>query len=245
MKNETPQNLQKEDFITINNRKYFKIFCYLCGKDKGYKNPESAYRPCYSCNGKKANKQSLKVRQKPKIKCLQQDCGYNSLLKGMCKKHYEQQRKPGKKPRTNCTNCNMQLSTANNNTKYCSKSCNSAAWRKRHPNYRKEMFNVNINAKLAANLRTRLNASLKGRIKTFSAIRDLGCSLDELKKHIESKFQEGMSWTNYGKWHLDHIKPLSLFDLSHPDELKKACHFSNLQPLWEIDNKKKSSKYYE
>ena len=52
-----------------------------------------------------------------------------------------------------------------------------------------------------------------------------------------------MSWNNYGKWHLDHIKPLSSFNLQNIDELKQACHYSNLQPLWAEDNFKKGSSY--
>jgi len=62
--------------------------------------------------------------------------------------------------------------------------------------------------------------------------------------HLESKFQEGMSWENYGKngWHLDHIIPLSAFDLTDPEQLKIACHYTNIQPLWARDNLVKSNK---
>lgn len=48
-----------------------------------------------------------------------------------------------------------------------------------------------------------------------------------------------MSWDNYGKWHIDHIKPLADFDLSDPKQFKEACHYSNLQPLWAEENHKK------
>jgi len=51
-----------------------------------------------------------------------------------------------------------------------------------------------------------------------------------------------MSWDNYGFWHVDHIKPLAFFDLTNPEELKKVCHYTNLQPLWAEENLKKGTK---
>ena len=72
----------------------------------------------------------------------------------------------------------------------------------------------------------------------------LGCTIPELKFYLEGKFQDGMSWSNwtYNGWHLDHIIPLSFFNLSKEDEFKKACHYTNLQPLWAKDNIRKSDK---
>lgn len=87
-------------------------------------------------------------------------------------------------------------------------------------------------------LRTRLRTALSGNYKSGSAIRNLGCSLEEFKKHIESKFKPGMNWDNHGQygWHIDHIKPLSSFNLNDVNQLNEACHFTNLQPLWAKDN---------
>jgi hypothetical protein len=70
----------------------------------------------------------------------------------------------------------------------------------------------------------------------------LGCSWEEARLNIESKFLPGMSWENHGKWHLDHIRPVSNFGL---DELDKMNHINNLQPLWAADNLHKSSKYLD
>jgi hypothetical protein len=96
-------------------------------------------------------------------------------------------------------------------------------------------------------LRVRLDKALKGNFKVGSFVRDLGCTVPELKLHLELKFQPGMSWDNWGngpdKWNLDHIKPLSSFDLINREQFLKACHWTNLQPLWWIDNVKKGDKF--
>ena len=70
----------------------------------------------------------------------------------------------------------------------------------------------------------------------------IGCSVESLRKHLESKFTDGMSWMNYGEWEIDHILPLTSFDLTNPEEYSKCVHYSNLQPLWAMDNLKKGNK---
>jgi hypothetical protein len=102
--------------------------------------------------------------------------------------------------------------------------------------------------KIRDSLRRRLNNAIKRNIKTGSAVNDLGCSLDNFRLHLESKFQSGMTWDNYGRkpnvkcWEIDHIIPLSSFDLQDSEQLKKACHYTNLQPLWAEDNARKNNK---
>lgn len=79
--------------------------------------------------------------------------------------------------------------------------------------------------------------------KTNSSIKMLGCSIQEFKEKLESMFEPGMTWDNYGEWHLDHIRPCASFDLSDPVQLAECFHFSNFQPLWAKDNLQKGSKY--
>ena len=85
-----------------------------------------------------------------------------------------------------------------------------------------------------------LNNSLKrlGKSKESKTINLLGYSAIQLKIHLESLFTEGMSWDNYGEWHIDHIKPVSKFDPDTPMNIVNAL--SNLQPLWGSDNIRKS-----
>jgi hypothetical protein len=97
--------------------------------------------------------------------------------------------------------------------------------------------------KVACSLRNRLNRAIRSDWKSGSAVTDLGCSILTLKNYLESKFLPGMNWANYGKWHIDHVVPLSKFDLTKRKELLQACHYTNLQPLWAIDNIQKGANY--
>lgn len=116
--------------------------------------------------------------------------------------------------------------------------------------HEKERYATDIKFKLAKNLRSRMSKAIKRNFKTGSAVRDLGCTIDELKIHLSKGFYpnpetgEEMTWDNYNfhGWHVDHIRPLASFDLTSKEELLKACHFTNLQPLWWFDNLKKSDK---
>lgn len=91
-----------------------------------------------------------------------------------------------------------------------------------------------MNSRLRIFLKTK---NLQKYNKTFTIV---GCTPQELKIHIESKFLYGMSWDNQGEWHIDHIIPLS--SGKSEEEIVKLCHYTNLQPLWAIDNMKKGSK---
>jgi hypothetical protein len=111
-----------------------------------------------------------------------------------------------------------------------------------HAQYCNNKYKNDINFKICTILRSRLNKAVKRNQKSGSAVRDLGCTIDFLKTYLESMFLSGMSWSNHGEWEIDHILPLSSFDRSNPEELKKACHYTNLQPLWAKDNLSKSNK---
>jgi len=74
-----------------------------------------------------------------------------------------------------------------------------------------------------------------------SASKWIGCSKQFLKDYLASLFTEGMSWDNYGEWHIDHIIPQAYFDFNNPDEVRMCWNYRNLQPLWGHDNVEKGA----
>lgn len=103
-------------------------------------------------------------------------------------------------------------------------------------------YHTDINLKLRNNLSARIRNFIRKNGKC--TIELIGCSVDKLKHHLEKQFTPGMSWDNYGLhgWHIDHIMPCNSFDLTDPEQQKKCFHYTNLQPLWAIDNLKKGSR---
>ena len=96
--------------------------------------------------------------------------------------------------------------------------------------------------KMKKNLRARTWEAFKrqGYSKKSRTREMLGVDWEVTKQHIERQFTKGMSWDNYGEWHIDHIIPLA--SANNEEELKKLCHYSNLQPLWAEDNLEKKDK---
>ncbi len=72
-----------------------------------------------------------------------------------------------------------------------------------------------------------------------------GCSVGFLKEYLEKQFSPGMSWNNWSRdgWHIDHIRPLKSFDLTDREQVKQACHYTNLRPAWAKDNLSKGARY--
>jgi len=118
----------------------------------------------------------------------------------------------------------------------------SRRWYQKNPDRYKQRIAADPHARLAVALRKRLNMAIRRGYKTGSAVSDLGCTIGELKSRFETMFAHGMTWENYGDWHIDHIVPLAAFDLTERQQLLQACHYTNLQPLWREANLHKGSK---
>lgn len=105
--------------------------------------------------------------------------------------------------------------------------------------YYKARYQTNTLYRIGKIIRRRVfDYITKNSIKYNTTFEIVGCSPEFLKKHIETQFTEGMSWELLGKYiHIDHIIPLS--SAKTEEEIYKLCHYTNLQPLWAIDNLKK------
>lgn len=140
-----------------------------------------------------------------------------------------------------CIICGVNFKARMKTQKCCEDTCRKQYSRENN-RIRTKKFRKDINIRIAENLRSRVSRAVKNNLKGGSAVDDLGCSIEELKKHLECQFEEGMSWDNYGEWHIDHIKPLAKYDLTNKQQFKKAANYKNLQPLWAKDNISKGAK---
>lgn len=135
---------------------------------------------------------------------------------------------------------------------------NTKRWRKANAAYytvwkrnaERERKQRNVGYRIACQLRAHLSNAVRRRLngkigarKGASAVRDLGCTIIELMVWLEARFTPGMTWDNYGEWHIDHVRPLASFDLTDVEQCKAACHYSNLQPLRARDNMAKGDRF--
>lgn len=119
-------------------------------------------------------------------------------------------------------------------------------WRKQNQEHLREKrvarYKTDPSYRVRINLRNRLNAAIRVGCKAGSAVRDLGCTIEDFMSYIAAQFLPGMSWENWGEWHLDHIKPLAAFDLTNRNQFLAACHYTNMRPLWAADNLRKGQR---
>lgn len=111
--------------------------------------------------------------------------------------------------------------------------------KKRRNDYTSKQRNSNSEQYIKAILRNQVRRYILDK-KGKSTESILGETFDNVRQHIENKFVEGMSWNNYGEWHIDHIKPLS--SGKSKEDYIRLNHYTNLQPLWAEDNMRKRAK---
>jgi len=114
---------------------------------------------------------------------------------------------------------------------------------KANARYRKRKENPLLRAK--ANMRSRVSQAIKrGNLTRKNSLSiTLGANAEQLRAWLSAQFSEGMNWSNYGQWHIDHKKPLAL--AASIEELEALCHYTNLQPLWKRDNMSKGARYVD
>ena len=107
--------------------------------------------------------------------------------------------------------------------------------------YYKNRRQKDLKFKILTNLRRRFNLAVKNRSESIKNL--IGCDIEFFIDYISQKFENGMSWNNYGKWHIDHIRPCASFDLTDVEQQKICFNYKNLQPLWAEDNLSKGDKW--
>ena len=124
-----------------------------------------------------------------------------------------------------------------------------AAYHARRKALHDEKQATDVQYRLRRALRARLKQAIKKNAIGGSAVRDLGCAIGSLRAYLEAQFETGMTWKNFGRlsadgstWQIDHFHPLSSFDLVDDHQRRLACHYSNLRPLWALDNRRKGNK---
>jgi len=204
--------------------------CVLCGEVKPLdeyhkmsKSKDGRQSQCKVCH-KKANQEYAKNNKETVAKGRKKR--YEQNKNKICQKQREEYRKNPQK-------------YLEKNKRWTTKNKNKVNEYRR--NWQRDKWHSDINYRLKCLLRSRLWKAINLNQKQSSMTDLLGCTIDELKVFLESKFTTGMSWDNQGAWHIDHIKPCASFDLTKLSEQKKCFHYSNLQPLWAKDNLEKAA----
>lgn len=129
--------------------------------------------------------------------------------------------------------------------KQCLSAERAARREKRRPYMRgwaNNKYATDIKFRIKSAIQARIRAAIKNNYKAAGTTELIGCSIEYLKCYLEFQFKDGMSWDNYGEWHVDHRIPCASFDLSDPEQQKACFHYTNLQPLWWIDNVRKGAR---
>lgn len=216
---------RKKDDPGYKEKRAAQRLAYLPARRKEYsENREKHLKRSHAwrlANQEKVRNSSIKARSKPEVKEKR-----HAAFKAWCAKNPERIKEL--------------------NTKFRLKNVDKLRETKRTPKYRAtarayetKKYATNPQYRIRRRLSSRLSGALKtqGVKKTYKIEELIGCSPQKLKEYIETQFKDGMTWES--DIHIDHIKPCSSFDLTDPEQQKSCFHFTNLQPLYSIDNIKK------
>lgn len=209
----------------IKKRKPYECVCEVCGESFFNHIPYTKICKKDDCQRKHAKK----LRDERKLR-LRGELGYS---------------------RKKCLVCGNEFKPNLSTGKYCSDECRIFALRKTKNTLQKKYYErdkKNPKNIFIKSLRKWIERCILGK-KAKKSIMYVEYTPEEFISNIESKFQDGMSWDNYGKWHIDHIRPLCSFSFVNSDgsvnieEIKRANSLENLQPLWAIENLRKNKRW--
>jgi len=229
--------LDLDEFKIKNNKKYYKT-CKNCIK-KIHCEHGRIRSQCKDCGGgsicehgrRRSHCKECKggsICKHGRLRSHCKECGGSQIcehgrIKSQCKDCGGASICEHGKVRTMCKDCEGEGICEHNRIKYTCGICNPRGH-------------------LANNVRSRIYQALKAK-KTKSSIEYLGCSIKELKDHLESQFQPGMSWENYGpEWHIDHIIPLQ-YENPTLEEVIERLYWTNTQPMWGPENIAKGNRW--
>jgi hypothetical protein len=213
---------------------------------------------------KTCNKCNIEKQLDNFVKNKRQNDGYHYICKKCHKLYKEQNKDIIKEKHKNWLLSNKEYTSQYNKqyniNNHEKKKYSIDKWWKNNPNYNKEWkrkkYATDIYYRIKDNLRSRFYNAVMNQFKIQSIIDLLGCSVDELKQHLELQFKPEMNWDNHGDiWEIDHILPCDSFNLTDIEQQKQCFHYTNLQPLFktsgiakkfnyinEIGNRNKSNK---
>lgn len=191
----------------------------------------------------------------------------NDGLKGTCKKCLSIYNKNYQKKNRDKLLANMKIYRENNKEQFKNmkkeyvknnkekvaaaskkyKDENKEAVKKKQNEYIMNRLNTDKEYRESYRLRNQLRRMLFKKADTEKNRLLVGCTVEQLRAHFESLFSDGMNWENHGThgWHIDHIVPCVMFDLMDEQQKYKCFHYTNLQPLWAKDNRRKGASIRE
>jgi len=203
---------------------------------------------CSYCRGMFFYEKNKKIIKKICPVCKKEFIGRKNTIycNKYCSRRAEYNKLRRKHEIRKCFICGKKYTEKIKWQKYCSIECQKIAHKPMMRKFNIQKRKTNINYKLRHNISNRIIIALRTgeSYKSIKTLELIGCSIKQLRIHLEGLFKEGMNWENYGKWEIDHIKPCCMFNLSKTEEQKKCFNFNNLQPLWKEENLKKGGKWH-
>ena len=204
---------------------------------KRSRNPDGLFKQCKVCK----NTRERKWKQNNREKCRASGRKWRENNREKCRERTRKYYKANREKRR----AKHREWVQNNREKYdlYNKEYRQRPENKKRANARcRERTKTDPLYKIKKNLRCRFYHALKGKLKSARTMTLIGCSIPHLMDHLEQQFQPGMTWENYGTWHMDHMMPMASFDLNDPEQQRQCCHYTNLQPMWATENMCKNAK---